>query len=67
MVACGPGEFSKTLARIKLLLNSRWDLLDDSRKYFFHIQASSSGNQDGLSRIKLKGIPYLFQSSLRLG
>ena len=66
MVAGGSGKISKTLHLLVSTFDLRWDLLDDSGKYFFHMKASSGRNQDRLFWIKLKGIPDLFQGSLRL-
>ncbi len=60
MVAGGADKISKTLHLLIFTLDSRWDLLNDSGKYFFHMKASSSRNQDRLFWIKLKGIPDLF-------
>ena len=60
MIAGGSGKVSKTLHLQVTTLDSRWDLLDDSWEYFFHMKAGSGGNQDRLFRIKLKGIPDLF-------
>ena len=60
MVARGSVKFSEMLYVQVLILDLRWNLLDNSRKYFLDMQASSSRNQDRILRIKLKVVPNLF-------